>query len=63
MDAITTADAWAFRTALAARVSPATVNNVLSISRMIWADAMEDSVCRENPFAGKKILLKVDRTS
>lgn len=50
-DTITRRDAASFRDVLADRVSAPTVNKHMKIARMIWADAVRDSVCRDNVFA------------
>ncbi|MCE9616482.1 MAG: site-specific integrase [Lentisphaerae bacterium] len=50
LDAINRRDAARFRDALSARVSGSTVNKYLKICRIIWGDAVKDSICRENIF-------------
>ncbi len=51
VDAITLKDATAFRDRLAKRVSGTTVNKQVKIARVIWNDAMRDSLTQDNPFA------------
>jgi integrase len=61
VDAVALKDATRFRDGLAKRVSATTTNKLLKIARVIWNDAMRDSLTTENPFAKVK-RLKADST-
>ena len=62
VDAITMADAVAFRDGLAERLSPSTTNKLLKIARVVWNDAMRDGLTQDNPFAKTKRLKAVAAT-
>lgn len=56
MDAIVMKDALRFRDGIADILSPSTANKYLKIARVIWNDAMRESLASDNPFAKVKIL-------
>lgn len=56
VDAITRRDAAVFRDTLSDRVAGSTVNKYVKICRVIWNDAVKDSVCRENVFAATDLV-------
>lgn len=59
IDAVTLKDATAWRAGLAKRVSPTTTNKLMKIARVIWGDAVRNSLTTDNPFA-KVPILKTD---
>lgn len=50
MDAITVKDALSFRDSISKKLSPASANKYLKITRVVWNDAIRDSVAGDNPF-------------
>ena len=50
MDAITVKDAIHFRDAISRKLSPASANKYLKIVRVVWNDAIRDSMVGDNPF-------------
>lgn len=56
LDAVTVKDAMNFRDGIAGILSPASANKYLKIARVIWNDAIRESMASDNPFAKVKIL-------
>lgn len=56
LDGITQDDALRFRDGIAAVLSASTANKYLKIARVLWNDAVRDSMASDNPFAKVKIL-------